>query len=71
MYVLVGAVTRAMLWQVLEELGVYGRILSTIKSVRTQQHSSAVITRHFCHLHMSHGGEAMASAESNSVWFVY
>ncbi|DBA87930.1 TPA: hypothetical protein ACH3X1_004918 [Trebouxia sp. C0004] len=39
-------------------------------SVCTRQRSSAVIARHFCHLQMSHGGEARMSAESYSVWFV-
>ncbi len=67
-------VPRAVLWQVLEELGVHGRSLDIIKSlvscVCTRQRSSAVITRHFCHLQMSHGGEARVSAEFNSVWFV-
>ena len=37
-------------------------------SVCTQQRSSAVITRHFCHLQMSHGAERRVSAEPNSVW---
>jgi len=35
-----------------------------------QRIASAVITRHFCHLQMSHGGEARVFAEPNSVWFV-
>ena len=53
-------VPRAVQWQVLEELGVHGRSLDIIKSlvscVCTRQRSSAVITRHFCHLQMFHGG---------------
>ena len=62
-------VPRAVLWQVLEELGVQNPGHHQV-SVCTRQRSSAVITRHFCHLQMSHGGEARMSAESNSVWFV-
>ena len=65
------SVPHAMLWQVLEELGVHGRILDIIKSLYAHDsRSSAVITRRFCHLQMSHGGEARMSAESNSVCFV-
>ena len=64
-------VPHAVLWQVLEELGVHRQNPGHHQvSVCTRQRSSAVITRHFCHPQMSHGGEARVSAESNSVWFV-
>ncbi len=60
-------VPRAVLWQVLVELGVHGRILDIIKSlyahdsaaVRSSQGSSAVFM-----------GKARVSAEPNYVWFV-
>ncbi len=61
-------VPRAVLWQVLKKLGVHGRILVIIESLYA--HDSAVITRHFCHLQMSHGCEARMSSESNSIWLV-
>ena len=64
-------VPRAMLWQVLEGLGLCGRILDIIKYLfAREKRSRTAITRHICHLQMPHGGEARVSIKSNAVWDV-
>ncbi|DBA82578.1 TPA: hypothetical protein ACH3X2_000789 [Trebouxia sp. C0005] len=60
-------VPRAVLWQVLEELGVHGRILDIIKALYAHDSAAVQSYRHFFHLQRSHGGEPRMSAESNSV----
>ena len=64
-----GSVPRAVLWQVLEELGVNGRNLDIIKTLYAHN-SAAVQSLHICHLQMLYGSQKRVFIEPNAVCFV-
>ena len=63
-------VPRAVLWQVLEEHGVHGRILDIIKSLYAHDSAAVRSSQGISAIFRCFMGEARVSAESNSVWFV-